>query len=70
MPLLTWKNAEEIGLQLCEKFPDLDPLAVRFTDLHQKITSLQDFTDEGAKSNEKILEAIQMAWYEAWKDNQ
>jgi FeS assembly protein IscX len=65
---LSWTDAEEIGIQLYEKFPDLDPLTVRFTDLHQWTTELDEFEDDPKKSSEKILEAIQMAWYEEWKD--
>ena len=64
---LSWTDAEEIGIQLYEKFPDLDPLQVRFTDLHQWATELEEFEGDPKKSNEKILEAIQMAWYEEWK---
>ena len=63
---LTWKDSEEIGLQLYEKYPDIDPLTLRFTDLHAMITSLPDFADDPRKSNEGILEAIQMAWYEEY----
>ncbi|MBI5755489.1 MAG: Fe-S cluster assembly protein IscX [Nitrospirae bacterium] len=66
---LTWKDAEEIGLQLYEKYPDIDPLTLRFTDLHAMITSLPDFADDPKKSNEGILETIQMAWYEEYKVN-
>jgi FeS assembly protein IscX len=65
---LAWTDAEEIGIQLYEKFPDLDPLQVRFTDLHQWATELDEFEGDPKKSNEKILEAIQMAWYEEWKE--
>lgn len=65
---LTWNDAEEIGIQLQEKFPDMDPLTVRFTDLHKKVTELEAFKDDPAKSNESKLEAIQMAWYEEYQD--
>jgi FeS assembly protein IscX len=65
---ITWNDAEEIGIQLQEKFPDLDPLAVRFTDLHRYIVELDGFADDPGKSNESKLEAIQMAWYEEYKD--
>ena len=68
MPALTWDSAEDIGLALLEKFPDQDPLQVRFTDLHRWITELEGFADDPAKSSEGRLEAIQMAWYEEWKD--
>jgi FeS assembly protein IscX len=63
-----WNDAEEIGIQLQEKFPDTDPLTVRFTDLHKKVTELEGFADDPAKSNESKLEAIQMAWYEEFKE--
>ena len=48
----------------------IDPLTVRFTDLHKYVTELPGFTDDPKKSNESKLEAIQMAWYEEWKDSQ
>ena len=65
-----WDNAEEIGIQLSEKFPDKDPLTVRFTDLHKWVTELPGFTGDPKLSNEGKLEAIQMAWHEEWKDRQ
>ncbi|MBL8293430.1 MAG: Fe-S cluster assembly protein IscX [Bryobacterales bacterium] len=67
---LTWDTAEDIGIELYEQYPDTDPLTVRFTDLHQWVVGLENFDDDPAKSNEGKLEAIQMAWYEEWKDNQ
>ncbi len=65
---LNWTDSEEIGIQLFEKHPDLDPLSVRFTDLHKWVCELPEFTDDPKSSNEKKLEAIQMAWYEEWQD--
>lgn len=67
---MTWNDFEDIGLALYEKHPDLDPLTVRFTDLHRMVTELEGFDDDPMASNESKLEAIQMAWYEEWKDNQ
>ena len=68
MMKLTWDQAENIGIALIEKFPDMDPTYVRYTDLHKWITELEDFEDDPMKSNESKLEAIQMAWLEEWKD--
>jgi len=65
-----WTDAEDIGIALREKFPDLDPLTVRFTDLRERVLGLDGFDDNAASSNEPKLEAIQMAWYEEWKENQ
>jgi FeS assembly protein IscX len=70
MPGLTWDHTEDIALELLEQHPGTDPLAVRFTDLHKWITELPEFRDDPAKSTEGKLEAIQMAWYEEYKDSQ
>jgi FeS assembly protein IscX len=63
-----WTDAEDIGIALTEKMPDVDPLTVRFTDLRAHVLELDDFDDDPKASNEPKLEAIQMAWYEEWKD--
>ena len=67
---LTWNDAEEIGILLYERFPDLDPIKVRFTELHQWVCELKDFADDPKTSTEGKLEAIQMAWLEEWKEEQ
>ncbi len=59
---MTWHDVQDIAIALNEKFPDTDPLSVRFTDLHKWVRELPGFDDDPNKSNEKILEAIQMAW--------
>jgi FeS assembly protein IscX len=64
----TWTDVHEIAWRLSEAHPDVDPLAVRFTDLHRWITELEGFADAPGRSNEKILEAIQMAWIEERED--
>ena len=65
---LTWTSTEDIAIALSDKLPDIDPLTVRFTDLHKWVMALAGFSDDARNSNEKKLEAIQMAWYEEWKD--
>jgi FeS assembly protein IscX len=70
MPGLTWDDTEDIALELLDAHAGVDPLTVRFTDLHRWVTELEGFTGDPAKSNEGKLEAIQMAWYEEYKDNQ
>ncbi len=67
---LDWDDAEEIALQLADKFPDTDPLTVRFTDLHAWVTQLEGFGGDPEGSNEGKLEAIQMAWHEEYQDRQ
>jgi FeS assembly protein IscX len=60
---LTWDDAEDLGILLSEVHPELDPLAVRFTDLHRFVTELPDFKGDPKASNEGKLEAIQIAWH-------
>ena len=65
---MKWTDSENIGIALAEKFPDLDPLTIRFTDLRDRVVALEGFSDDPKTSNESKLEAIQMAWYEEWKE--
>ena len=66
---MKWIDAEDIAIALSEKFPGLDPLTLRFTDLRERILALDDFDDDPKSSNEPKLEAIQMAWYEEYQDS-
>ena len=65
---LDWNDTEDIALLLMERHPGVDPLTVRFTDLHKWVSALPGFIGNSEKSNEKILEAIQMAWHEEYVD--
>lgn len=65
---MKWTDTEDIALALLEKFPGLDPLSVRFTDLHDWVCALDGFEDDPKTSNEKKLEAIQMAWLDEFQD--
>ncbi len=67
---MKWTDSEDIAIALTGKFPDVDPLTVRFTDLRDKVVTLDEFDDDPKASNESKLEAIQMAWHEEWKDSQ
>jgi FeS assembly protein IscX len=67
---MKWTDAEDIALALAEKYPGLDPLTIRFTDLRARVLELDDFDDDPKVSNEPKLEAIQMAWYDEFKDNE
>ena len=70
MPRLTWEQTDNIALALQEAHPELDPTHIRYTDLHQWITELPEFSDDPAASTEGKLEAIQMAWLEEFQDSQ
>ena len=59
---MKWIDSEEIAIALFEKYPDVDPRTIRFTDLRRWVCELENFSDDPNRSGEKILEAIQMAW--------
>jgi len=65
---LTWNDTYDIGILLSQTHPELDPLSVRFPDLHRYVTELPEFKDDPKKSDETKLEAIQMAWQEEFMD--
>ncbi|MBF0097733.1 MAG: Fe-S cluster assembly protein IscX [Magnetococcales bacterium] len=59
---MKWTDVREIGIALADSKGEVDPLTVRFTDLLQWVMALPGFDDREERCNEKILEAIQMAW--------
>jgi FeS assembly protein IscX len=65
---LTWVDYRDIAEKLFEKYDTLNPLTVRFTDMHKWVLDLEDFAGKGEDANEKLLEAIQMAWFDLWQD--
>ena len=61
---LKWIDVNDIAIELYEAHPDVDPISIRFTDLHRWVMALEGFDDDPNRSGEKILEAIQAAWIE------
>lgn len=59
---MKWTDTLDIAIALSEQHTEVDPQYLRFTDLHRWVTELAEFDDDPSRSNEKILEAIQMAW--------
>ena len=59
---LGWTDVREIAIALEERHPGVEILKLRFTELHRMVTELEGFADDPKRSNEKALEAIQMAW--------
>lgn len=57
-----WIDSLDIALSLIEKYPEQDPLAIRFTDLRDWVVGLEEFDDDPAHCSERILEAIQLSW--------
>ncbi len=61
---IKWTDILEIAIQLADAHPEVDPLTIRFTDLHAWVLALPEFADDPERGGEKILEAIQAAWIE------
>ena len=61
---MKWSDITQIAEALYDKFPDTDPLTIRFTDLHNWVVDLEEFDDDHTRGGEKVLEAIQAAWIE------
>ena len=61
---MKWTDVNEIAIELCDSYPDVDPLSVRFTDLRDWVIALDNFDDHPERYGEKVLEAIQMAWFD------
>ncbi|MDX2177208.1 MAG: Fe-S cluster assembly protein IscX [Candidatus Sumerlaeia bacterium] len=66
---MNYEDVEDIAIELYENYPEVDPLQVRFTDLLGYVLAIEGFKGTREQSNEAKLEAIQMAWWEEWKDN-
>lgn len=59
---MRWTDVQEIAIELADRFPDEDPLAIGFVELYERVMALPGFDDDPDRCGEKILEAIQMAW--------
>lgn len=59
---MKWTDVQEIAEELADKYPDVDPTTIRFTDLHNYVVGLDDFDDDHNRGGERVLEAIQQAW--------
>jgi len=59
---MKWTDVQEIAVELAERYPEIDPKVIRFTDLRQKVLTLPGFEDAPERSGERVLEAIQQAW--------
>ncbi len=65
---MKWTDVRQIAISLAETHPDVAPLTVRFTDLHRWVCEIPGFADDPSRANEKVLEAIQMAWLDEVED--
>ena len=59
---MKWSDITAIAEALCDRYPDVDPAAVRFVDLHNWVMTLEGFDNDRTRDGEKVLEAIQGAW--------
>ncbi|MFW1678456.1 Fe-S cluster assembly protein IscX [Pontibacter sp. JAM-7] len=61
---LKWVDVYDIAIELCDQFPEQDPMKVSFPELYEMVMALEAFDDDPQRCGEKILEGIQMAWLE------
>lgn len=61
---MKWTESQRIAEALFDKYPNINPSTIRFTDLMQWVMILEGFNDIPEHCGEKILEAIQLAWIE------
>ncbi len=61
---MKWTDVFPIAQSLADRHPQVDPRTLRFTDLHRWVIELDGFQDDPARANERVLEAIQLAWIE------
>lgn len=66
---LRWTDVHAIGEMLYDRFPEKEPLSIRFTDLREWILEIEEFDDDPERCGERVLEAIQMAWLSEWKED-
>lgn len=59
---MKWTDVNTIAIELCETYPEQDPIQINFVDLRDKVMALPDFNDDPKHCGEKVLEAIQQAW--------
>ena len=59
---MQWNDVYKIAMALEEAHPGADNINLRFTDLRAWVLALPGFAGVENGCNEKILEAIQMAW--------
>ena len=64
---MKWTDSNLIAEELYDKYPEVDPKTIRFTDLMQWVLELDGFSDNESSCGERILEAIQMAWIEEYE---
>ena len=66
--LIYWTDTQEIAIQLQEKYPEVDIFNLTFVELKKMVESLEEFDDDNTSCNEKVLEAIQLAWFNERED--
>ncbi|UKJ87652.1 hypothetical protein MACJ_000090 [Theileria orientalis] len=69
---VTWDDHEDISELLFEKHKTLNPLSLRFTDLHEMVKEVVKSNysiDISGDCSEGALERIQMSWLELYEQD-
>ena len=61
---LYWDATYAIALALMEAYPSRDPVEIGLGELAHMVETLPNFSDDPALVTERILQDIQITWYE------
>ena len=61
---LYWDATYAIAMALIEQHPTIDPEQIGLYELAAMVEQLPDFVDDPALATERILQDIQIVWYE------
>ncbi len=64
----TWRDIDDIALDLVERHPYVDPLTIKLPELKKMILELPTFSDDANAVTDRTLESIQAAWYDEYED--
>lgn len=59
---MKWTDIYRIAEELADRYEDINPASIRFTQLRDMILALPEFDDNPEHCGERILEAVQQAW--------
>ena len=61
---LYWDATYAIAMALIERHPNIDPEQIGLYELAVLVEQLPDFVDDPSMATERILQDIQIVWYE------
>ena len=66
MAKVTWEDTKQIGLELADRYPEMDPVPVSPEELRRMVTELEGFEDDPTAGDAVTLSVIRQRWLEAF----